>query len=235
MAQRTSELWKELWRTKNTRREYQFDVNGVIYGPDAEVSHSVDSGLFEEFGIGNAACSQLSVSLFADNIPRGATIKRYVRLANGNLVSEWLPAGVFFTNRRAEDNGYWTVEAFDAMRKADVPWEPDQSLRFPLPMDEAVKEFARIMEVEIDPRTSVSHSYAIDYPVTDPDNPDPANNNYSIRQELQWIAAAHGGNWIITAEGKLYLVPLGSEPEETNYLVTERGDAIVVGGVRLLV
>ena len=235
MAQQTSELWKTLWRMSGTRREYRFDINGVIYGPDVEVSHNVDNGLFEEFGIGNAACAQLSMSLFANEIPRGATIKRYVRLVNGDRFSEWLPAGVFFTNRRTEDDGYWTIEAFDAMRKADRPWEPDQFLNFPLPMDEAVRELARLMEVEIDPRTSVSHAYTIDYPTTDPDNPDPADNNYSIRQELQWIAAAHGGNWIMTGEGKLLLVPLGSEPDETRYLVTEHGDAIVMGGVRLLV
>lgn len=235
MAQQTSELWKKLWRMSGTVREYQFDINGVIYGPDVEVSHSVDNGLFEEFGIGNAACAQLSMSLLADNIPRAATIKRYIRLVNDGQVSEWLPAGVFFANRRSEDGGYWTIEAFDAMRKADTPWEPDQNLNFPLPMDEAVREFARIMDVEIDPRTSVSHAYTIDYPATDPDNDEPIDNNCTIRQELQWIAAAHGGNWIITGEGKLYLVPLGGEPEETHYLVTEHGDAIVIGGVRLLV
>lgn len=235
MAQQTSELWKSLWRMSDTVREYRFDVNGVIYGPDKEVSHRVDNGLFEEFGIGNAACARLSISLFADNIPRAATIKRYIRLVNGVQVSEWLPAGVFFVNRRAEDDGYWMVEAFDAMRKADTPWDPDQSLNFPLPMDEAVREFARIMGVEIDPRSYVNPAYTIDYPTTDPESDDPADNNYAIRQELQWIAAAHGGNWIMTGEGKLLLVPLGSEPEETHYLVTEYGDAIVMGGVRLLV
>ena len=235
MAQQTSELWKTLWRMPGTRREYQFDVSGVIYGPDAEVSHSVDNGLFEEFGIGNAACAQLSLSLFTDDIPRGAEIRRHVRLVNGGQASEWLPAGVFFTNHRTEDDGFWTVEAFDAMRKADVPWEPDQHLNFPLPMDEAVKEFARIMGVEIDPRTYVNPTYTIDYPTTDPESEGPADNNYSIRQELQWIAAAHGGNWIITGDGKLLLVPVGSEPEETHYLVTEHGDSIVIGGVRILV
>lgn len=235
MSQQTSDLWKTLWRKSGTRREYQFDIAGAIYGPEKEVSHSVDNGLFEEFGIGNAACAQLSLSIFTDDIPRGATIKRYIRLVNGEQVSEWLPAGVFFTNHRSEDDGLWTIEAFDAMRKADTPWNPDKSLSFPLPMDKAVKEFARIMGVEIDPRTSINSSYTIDYPTTDPGNDDPSNNNYFIRKELQWIAAAHGGNWIITAEGKLLLVPLGSEPEETHYLVEEHGDAILIGGVRILV
>lgn len=225
MAQETSELWKTLWRTPGTEREYGFDINGVWYGPEQEVSHSVNAGLYEKFGFGNATIASLTLSLFADNIPRGATIKRFIRLRNGDQVSEWLPKRIFFINRRSEDDGRWTVEAFDAMRKAEVIWDPDQSLKFPLSMPDAVKEFARIMGVEVDPRTSLNAAYTIDYPA----------NDYTIRDELRFIAAAHAGNWVITDVGKLLLVPLMSEPEETNYLVTEHGDAITFGGVRILV
>ena len=68
-------------------------------------------------------------------------------------------------------------------------------------------------------------NYTIDYPA----------NDYTVRNELCFIAAAHGGNWIITDENKLYLVPLLSAPAETNYLVEEYGDAITFGGDRILV
>ena len=166
MAQATSALWKALWCAPGTAREYQFDIAGKIYGPDVEVTHSVDSGLYEQFGIGNAATAKLTLSLFAESVPKGAVIKRYIRLRNGERVSEWLPKGVFFINRRGEEDGYWTIEAFDAMRRAEQSWEPDQSLEFPLPMPEAVAEFARIMEVEIDPRTRLNPAYAIDYPAS---------------------------------------------------------------------
>ncbi len=225
MAQQTSDLWKAMWQTKNTVREYAFDINGTWYGPEQEVSHNIESELYEEFGIGNATVAKLTISLFANNIPRAATIKRFVRLKNEGQVSEWLPQGVFFINRRAEEDGYWTVEAFDVMRKADTVWEPDQSLEFPLSMPDAVEEFARIMGCEIDRRTSLNPSYFIDYPA----------NDYTIRQELRYIAAAHGGNWFVTGEGKLLLLPLLSMPDETNYLVTEYGSAITFGGVRILV
>ena len=225
MAQKTSELWKTLWKTPGAIREYQFDIDGVQYGPEYEVEHSVSSELYEDFGIGNATISQLSLSLYADDIPRGATIKRCIRLKNGDQVSEWIPKGVFFTNRRMEDDGYWTIEAFDAMRKADVVWEPDQSLTFPMTMPDAVDEFARIMGVEIDSRTVLNEAYTIDYPA----------NDYTIRNELCYIAAAHAGNWIITDEGRLRLVPLLSIPDETNYLITEDGDTPLIGGVRILV
>lgn len=225
MAQTTSALWKSLLRTRGTTREYKFDIAGTVCGPDAEVTHSVDGGLYEQFGIGGAAAAKLTLSLFAETVPRAAVIKRYIRLRSGDQVSEWLPKGVFFVNRRSEEDGYWTIEAFDAMRKAEQPWEPDQSLAFPLSMPAAAREFARIMQVELDPRTTINPAYTIDYPA----------NGYTIRDELRFIAAAHAGNWVITGEGRLLLVPLLSIPEETHYLVTEHGGAITLGGVRILV
>lgn len=225
MAQNTSELWKTLLRSRTVTREYGFDIAGTWYGPEKEVSHTVESGIFEQFGIGNASTAQLTISLFAKDIPRAATVKRFVRLRDGDQVTEWLPKGVFFANRRSDDSGYWTVEAYDAMRKADAVWTPDQSLVFPMTMPAAVAEFARIMGVEVDPRTVLNAAYTIDYPA----------NDYTIRDELRFIAAAHGGNWIMTDEGKLLLVSLLSIPPETSYLVTEYGSAITLGGVKILV
>ncbi len=119
------------------------------------------------------------------------------------------------------------------MYKADQEWKPDQSLNFPLSMPNAAAEFARLMGVELDPRTKLNAAYTIDYPTSDPDSE--TGSYYTIRQELQWIAAAHLGNWIMTGEDKLLLVPLLSIPPETNYLVTEYGSAITLGGVKLLV
>lgn len=225
MAQETSSLWKALLRTKGTKKEYQFDINGTVYGPEREVEHSVDAGLYEEFGIGNAATAKLTLKLYADSVPRAATIRRYVRLKNGSQATEWLPKGVFFTNRRSEEDGQWTVEAFDAMRKAERVWTPDQSLTFPMTAPNAVAEIARIMQVQVDPRTKLDPSYTIDYPA----------NDYTLRDELRFIAAAHAGNWVVTGEGKLLLVPLLSVPPETFYLVTEYGEPITFGGVKILV
>ena len=85
----------------------------------------------------------------------------------------------------------------------------------------------------IDSRTQLNPAYTIDYPASDPDSE--SGDFYSIRQELQWIAAAHCGNWIITDVEELLLVPLLSAPAETHYLVTEHGDAITLGGVRIYV
>lgn len=224
MAQETSALWRELREKSDTRAEYKFDIDGVEYGPDTQIDHSVEHGLWESFGIGNAAIASLKLTILADNIPRGATIRRYIRLVNGDRASEWLPKGVFFANRRPHEDGVWSIEAYDVMRKAETAWAPRDDLQFPLTMRAAVDEFCRLMDCELDPRTVINPAYTLDYPA-----------DYTIRQELQYIAAAHGGNWIITDEGKLLLVPLISAPPETHYLVTEHGAAITLGGVRILV
>lgn len=204
MGQTTSALWHDLLHKPGTEREYKFVINDVEYGKDAEVSHSVESQLFEEFGIGNACCATLKLAVIADNIPRAATIKRYLRLVNGSQVTAWISKGVFFTNKRSRDDDYWEVEAYDAMRKADVVWEPSNSLAFPMSMPTAVNLFCQMMGVTLDKRTVLNSAYTIDYPA----------NDYTVRNELCFIAAAHGGNWIITDAGELLLVPLLSMPVE---------------------
>lgn len=225
MAQQTSALWKQLIQERNTEKEYAFDISGVWYGPEAEVSHSVDNSLYESFGIGNAMSATLTMSLYAPEIPRGAVIKRYVRLVNGSRASEWLPKGVFFVNRRTVEDGYWTVEAYDAMLKADITWTPRPGFTWPCTMEAAAQDIALSMDVELDER-NVYLPYTMNaYP----------EGEYMRRDALRDIAAAHGGNWYMSDAGKLRLVPLISFPAETNLLVTEYGSAIVFGGVRILV
>lgn len=225
MAQETSELWKKLLEERNTEIEYAFEIDGKWYGNTTEIEHSVESGLYDDFGFGNAYIATLTIKLYADNIGKKAKIQRFARLKNGTQATEWLPKGVYFANRRAEEDGYWTVEAVDALRKSEVIWMPDQSLVFPMPMVTAVNLFCKIMGVELDPRTKLNPNYTIDYPA----------NDYTLRDELCFIAAAHGGNWIMTDAGKLRLVTMWDLPPETNYLVSERGYAITFGGDRILV
>lgn len=223
--QATSDLWKTLIRERNTERQYAFQINNVWYYDDAEISHSVDLSLYDSFGIGNAMSATLQLELYADDIPRGAVIRRFVRLVNGSRVTEWLPKGVFFTNRRTVEDGVWSVEAYDAMLKADMTWTPRQGFTFPCTMEAAAQDIALSMDTELDPR-NVYLPYTMDaYP----------EGEYMRRDALRDIAAAHGGNWFVSDEGKLRLLPLISFPAETSYLVTEHGDAILFGGVRILV
>lgn len=204
--QTVSELWSTLRATPRTEVEYQFDIAGSIYGHDAEVSHEVNRALYTEYGFGNASCASLTLQLYADDIPKSAKIQRFCRLVNGDQATEWLPAGVFYTSHRSKEDGLWDIEAFDDMRKAEKVWEPDQSLEFPMPMDEAVAEICRVLGYTLDSRTEISHTYTLDYP----------QSEQTFRQTLKWIAAAHGGNFIFTPAGELRLVPLLSASADTH-------------------
>ena len=227
MAQETSALWKELLTRNGVRRDYRFlvtapDGETVTYltaqdADQGEVSHHVSQSLFEQFGIGNAVSARLDLTILADDIPRGAKIQRQVRLRDDDTgeASEWLPKGTFWPNRRQEEDGLWTVEAWDAIRKAEVPWMPKQSLDFPLSARTAVDIFADLLGVEVDERTKAAMSsvdYTLDYPTSDPENE--TGDNFTIRRELCAIAAAYGGNFVMSDEGKLLLIPLLAWQEE---------------------
>ncbi|OUN20812.1 hypothetical protein B5G37_11780, partial [Pseudoflavonifractor sp. An85] len=199
--QQTSELWKTLLATPGTSRVYKFSIDGVEMGENTESDHSVTHSLFENPSIGNAPSASLHYEVYADAIQRGQKIQRYVRLERGKQVSEWLPAGVFFVNTADVEDGLWTVDAVDSMRKANVPWIPEQNLEFPMPMDKVMELTAQIVGVEIDPRSEFEATYSLDYPTEE----------YTIRNLWQYVAAAHGGNIIITQEGKLRLVKMYGE------------------------
>lgn len=182
--------------------EYSFVIDGVEYGPESEVDHVVKNELFPDVGIGHASCATLNLTIYADSIPRGAKIERRVRSVNGNQVSEWVPKGTFWVNKRPSEDGLWFIEAYDAMMRADRVWEPDQSLVFPMPMLDAVNVIAGLMGVSVDERTlALIGDYTIDYPTSE----------QTLRQTLCWIAAANGGNFIISDAGALRLVDLGGE------------------------
>lgn len=225
MAQATSDLWKALIRDKNTRREFKFEINGVTYSEDAEISHAVSGGLYESFGFGNASAASLNLVVEAENIPKGATIKRFVRLVLGNQVTEWLPKGVFFTNRRSEDDGLWTIEAFDALRKAAVPFiQEGGQEEWPQSATDVVSKIALRMGVTVDARTVIDPTVMVDYP-----------DDRTMQTVLAHIAAAHFSNWIMSDAGELWLVPLLSEPAATSLLINEHGEYITFGGVRIIV
>lgn len=179
--------------------------------------------LFNKFSVGNACSAELDIVFWPkEPVPKMARIVPFVLKNDGT----WLKLGVFFTDTRAKIGDTLNIIAYDAMLKADALWTPDQESLFPMSMPNAVNAIAAMMGVEVDSRTVLNSSYMVDYPA----------NEYTLRDVLCYIAGAHGGNWIMTGDGKLLLVPIfGSVPAETNYLVDQNGDTILIGEVRILV
>ena len=203
--------------------EYKVVIDTTEY-TDADIqSGNIERPLFDDLGSGNA-CMAMRKIVFKQK----STIPRMSKIVPQALVDgQWEQLGVFYLDERSvKPTGVMTVVAYDSMLKADKVWVPDQSLEFPMPMDDAVDVIAELMGITVDPRTQVSHTYTIDYPA----------NDYTLRDVLRYIAVANGGNWTITRNDQLLLIPLvGSAPPETHYLIEEEGFAITFGGDRILV
>lgn len=140
----------------------------------------------------------------------------------------WKPLGVFYIDTRSIAGEKINVIAYDGMLKGDIVWTPDSELKFPMSMPDAVAEICRLMNVELDSRTVLNPDYTIDHPA----------NDWTLRDCLGFIGAAHGGNWTFTAAGKLLLVPLFpevSEEAKASVLISEDGSAITFGGERIKV
>lgn len=204
--------------------EYRIEIDGENYEMSELYSVTITQPLFEQFSVGNACSAKLEITLAPHGvIPKMAKIVPYARKTSAD---EWSMLGVFYIDTRALNSGLLEITAYDDMLKAETVWEPDQSLVFPMTMPDCVGEISRLMGVTVDPRTALSSQYTVDYPTDD----------YTLREVLRYIGAAHGGNWIMTSKGELLLVPLfDSIPVETSYLVTESGYPITFGGERILI
>lgn len=226
--QDTSALYNQIFETDGHYAEVKINIAGVDYGQDKIVSLSTSGGLFAEgtLGAGGAVAGEIDLQLYdPDSIPKMAKLIPYYRLVAGNQVSEWIQKGVYYIDTRSQDGNVLTIHGFDDMLKAEQVWYPDQSLEFPMSMQAAATEIAGLMGVTIDSRTQFNALYQVDYPA----------NDWTLRDILRFMAAAHAANWVMTDLGQLRMVPIYEIPDTTSYLVDEYGNAITFGGIRILV
>lgn len=209
-----SDLYKAIWSDQTHIVQTKVTMAGKDYLDKDIASLSTHGTMFSGNGpsIGGAVCREIDLELKTDGaaIPRSAEIKVFVRLAlldsTGAVASasEWIPKGVFYIDTRELDvSEEWiSIHGYDAMLKGEQPFLDQANSEtdlWPQSMSAVASACAEKMGVEIDPRTVISSAYEISYPT-----------DYTCRELLQYIAAAHCGNWVITDAGKLRLVPLGS-------------------------
>ena len=226
----TSTIYKTLLKNPASVKGFKAVIAGEDYLSDRLVSIRTTGGLFSgsTMSIGGAVAGTLDMVIRnPGNIPKMAEIKLFYRLTLGAERSEWIPKGVYYidTRRPDKESNTLTIRGFDAMLMGEQIWEPDQALGFSMPHRAAGSECARLMGVSVENLDGISDAYTLDYPA----------NDYTLRQILRFVAAANGGNFVISATGKLRFVPLNNLPSESNYLVTEDGEPIPFGGVRILV
>ena len=228
----TSDLHKKLWAMAH-REEIKVDIAGVEYSQSDIISLRVYGGAFEKPTIGTCSSRTLALTIFPkETIPRGAKITVYARLTANGEVAEWLKQGVFYISLRPKDKrtGALNITAYDAMLKANAVWlnSTYDEVNWPMTETEAVTDIANRMGVELDERTVLDNVFPLGYTVDE-------NGDMTMWNILSGVAVSNAGSWVITPDGKLRLLRYGDIPEATSYLVTEKGEAIVIGGVRLIV
>lgn len=178
--------------------------------------------------VGGALASQIVLTILEPDfsIPRMAAISVLVQACTETQSSEWIPEGTYYIDTRQHNqtvNGVGTLKitAYDAMLKADQDY-PSTNHVWPYRDALVVAEIASVMGVNVDSRTDqfLTAGYLIDLPA-----------GYTMREMLANIAAAYGGNFVISPAGQLLFVPLyGLAPEVSgNYLADESGNALVFG------
>ncbi len=206
--QTTSALYKTLLSSQRHEKETKLIIAGTEYTEADIESLSTSGGLFTGLSIGGTASREIDFAIFPKGtIPKQAKVEVYTRLKLDDQVSEWLPKGVFFFSTRKTDarTGLMNVVGYDAMLKAEETWlNSDYDYEtWPMPADKAVADIATRMGITVDPRTVLNPAFPVQYPVDD-------EGDMTMREALSRIAIANAGNWIITDEGKLLLVPLAS-------------------------
>lgn len=201
------------YKTLRTQTGAFYDVEVVrgntTYTVDDLVTISINPKLFDGNGpsIGNAASALCYITLIesSENWPRMAEFTVRVRLSSedGLTKSEWLSMGTFFTDSRKEtENGFLQITAYDSMLMTEQYWtdaiDPED---LPSTWPITSKAWIDLVEgaglIEIDSRSVIDDTVPLIG----------LNTASTIRDVLRTIAAAHGGNWIVTPDCKLRLVP----------------------------
>lgn len=206
------------------KTEFKAVINGATYTYGAIKSAQITKSMMDKLTIGQATSAMLDMVFRPEGtIPTAAKIECYVRLTNyehttlvmdeaGNIiktddgyilagaysvVTDWIPFGTFYIDtREIAANGLMTITAYDRMLAAEQEFPNSAGT---MTMNAAVAYIASALGVETDSRNQIA-PYSIDSPV----------GLYTMREVLSGIAAASGGNFIITEDNKLRLVRLAS-------------------------
>jgi hypothetical protein len=222
----TSALYKTIFADPAHVVEWKITVNGTDYTGDKIAAASGGGDSRPKLGralmsgseptVGECIAATFSCAIFeaSSAVPRMATVVPSYRLVLGSSVSEWITLGTFYIDVRQVDkeSGALQLNCYDRMLVADGAGGATYADltgfdEWPQSMSAVAAEIASIMGISVDARTSIhtGTGYMVDYP-----------NDYSMREVLGFIAAAHAGNWTITPANTLRLVPLTGGTDTLN-------------------
>ena len=166
-------------------------------------------GLAEQFGIGGTLCSSMSVTIKTENvIPKSAEVEAKMRLKglDGDSPTNWVTMGKWYINDRDTSYaGLVKLECFDKMLLLEVNFP---MTNWPKTQVATVQYIANYLDIELDSRNVLDATLMTQYPFA-----------YTMRETLGHIGACNGGNWIITEDHKLRLVPLFNVNGDTGSVI----------------
>ena len=201
--------------------EYKYVINGVEYPAEyIQGMPSIEKPLMLKPVIGRCCTGSFNITVRNMpnvSIPKAAQVKVSCRLSSpdGSSITTWIPQGEYWIVKRKGQGDLLTLTCRDNMIFAGRSYrDKTQYTEWPVAMVDVFNEIVALMGVQVDPRTVINSgdAYMCDYP-----NPDEL-----MSEILAKIAAAHGGNFIMTESGKLRLVPFPSTTDPvyvmgTNY------------------
>ena len=210
--QATSDLHKSIFADFSTcQMEYKAVIDGVEYSKDEIEAISTPVELYPSSGsaVGRCVSREIDLTVWLKDgitIPRAAEVSVFVRLVkiDGSgavqAAAEWLPKGVYYIDTRESDTLGETLSmhGYDVLyARARKQYRTDGTTgEWPRTMQAVVDDIAARLGVTVDARTVINQTYKCDYP-----------NDLTMWEVLQYIAAAHGGNWMTTDAGALRLIP----------------------------
>lgn len=221
------------WVKLAARGRFTFDAKARINNKDyLKISAPIiDRSLMAApLSVGNCISATLNLSILTDDpINAKSPVVIWGRIFNEKTASEWMEFGTFYIDQRDTSfEGLVTVDCYDAMLKTNQDYldGTDTSGNWPKSMKSVVEEVAYRIGVGIDERTVIR---------TGPDYVVPYPSGKTMAQVLGYIGACHGGNWIITEENLLRLVPLTTTPDETFHVIDEDYEKIKTADGHLLI
>ena len=230
--------------------EFKAVINGHTYTHAEIKSASVAKSMMDELTIGQAMSAQLNMVFKpSGTIPPAAPIACYIRASNDsptivitdeleNVITtddgyvlaesyaeftEWIPFGTFYIDTRSTDAfGWMSITAYDRMLAAEQEFPSSAGS---MTMSNAVTYIANSLGIAVDSRSQIA-PYGIDSPV----------GVYTMREVLCGIAAASGGNFVITESNKLRLIRLASPVSSQTVPAVScdvLGDKVTIGKITL--
>lgn len=185
-------------------------INGTEYTSITSpiIQHHLLNG--DSLSVGNCIAASLKFTVMTTNtIPKSAKVVVKCQYVDGNTSTSWYEFGTFYVSKREVNDDLVALECYDAMLKGNQAFGgSSDAMNWPKPMQTVLNTIANRLGVSIDSRTSIrsnSTIYKCEYP-----------GEMTLLEVLGYIGACNGGNWIITPENKLRLVPLTGSGSTVN-------------------